>query len=151
MRAAAFFQQQETQNTNGGTATAGSWEDRKINTISSDLNSLISLNPVTGIITLQPGSYVVDIFTPFNRVDRFQSRLVNAGSGDVLILGQTGFTTSSTDISFSSRIYGVLTITTQTTVKVQSQVQSTRASYGYGLAANFASEIYLSGSISVLG
>lgn len=151
MRAAAFFQHQEIQNTGGGTATAGSWEDRKLTNVVSDLNSLISLAPLTGIITLQPGVYVFNARTPFYATTRSQSRLVNAATGVVLLPGSNAYTLNGSGIETDSVISGLLTITAATTVKIQSQVQATVADSGYGAANNFTTEIYTTGSISVLG
>lgn len=151
MRAAAFFQHQENQNTDGGTATSGSWEDRKITNIISDLNSMISLNAGTGIITAQPGSYIFDAVTPFYGVNLAQSRLVNAVSGAVLLNGTNALAGNGLAVMNISKIQGVLTFSTVTTIKIQSRVQSTQASSGYGLATNLAAEVYTTGSISVLG
>lgn len=151
MRAAAFFEHQETQNTYGGTCTAGSWEDRKITNITSDLNSLISLAPLTGIITIQPGTYVFNARTPFYAVSRGQSRLVNAVSGAVLITGSDAYSLNGNGVQVDSVISGILTVTQAITVKIQSKVEITIANVGYGIAANFGTEIYTTGNISVLG
>lgn len=151
MRAAAFFQHQETLGTNGGTATSGSWEDRKITNIISDLNSIISLNAATGVITIIVGTYYFDIRTPFLIVDGCQSRLVDASSGAVLLLGSNAQTTSTTSVQVDSHIKGLVTFSAITQIKVQSRVATTKATNGYGISLGYGTEVYTTGSISVLG
>jgi len=112
---------------------------------------LVSLAPLTGIITLTPGTYVFNARTPFYATTRSQSRLVNAGTGAVLLTGSNAYTLNGNGIETDSVISGVLSITQTTTIKIQSQVQATVADSGYGIANNFTTEIYTSGSISVLG
>lgn len=153
MRAVAILRHQETQNTDGGTATAGSWENRKLTTIQSDLNSLLSLDPVTGIFTFSSDANITfRAELPFYACDRLQTRLVDADTGVVQILGSSHYIPSSVaTIGGVSIIQGLITVSRNQRFVLQSQVQTSRATYGYGIAANFTTEVYTTVEIGVLG
>lgn len=151
MRAVAILQHTENSGVSGGSGTSGSWEDRKLNTVQSDLNSMVTLDPLTGIFTFSnAGSYIADFYTILFACGKAQSRLVDADTGTVIALGITVSSDSTINTNVNSRIYCKFTATAGQRIKIQSRVQT---SYGaaYGPAASFGTEVYINGSISVLG
>lgn len=151
MRAVAILQHTENSGVSGGAGTSGSWEDRKLNTVQSDLNSIVTLDPLTGIFTFsKAGSYIAEFYTILFACDRAQSRLVDADAGTVIALGISVSSDSTINTIVNSRIYGKFTATAGQRMKIQSRVQTSYAN-AYGSAASFGTEVYINGSISVLG
>lgn len=151
MRAAAILQHTENSGVSGGAGTSGSWEDRKLNTVQSDLNSMVTLDTLTGIFTFsKAGSYIADFYTIFFACDKGQSRLVDADTGAVIALGISVDSGSADNTTANSRIYGKFTATAGQRMKIQSRVQTSYAA-AYGSTASFGTEVYINGSISVLG
>lgn len=151
MRAVAILQHTENSGVNGGAGTSGSWEDRKLNTVQSDLNSMVTLEPLTGIFTFSnAGSYIADFYTILFACNKAQSRIVDADTGTVIALGISVDSHPGDNTTANSRIYGKFTATAGQRMKIQSRVQ---ASYmdAYGYAASFGTEVYINGSISVMG
>lgn len=151
MRAVAILQHTENSGVNGGVGTSGSWEDRKLNTVQSDLNYIVALDPLTGIFTFsKDGSYIADFYTIFLGCNKAQSRIVDADTGTVIALGICVFSGAVDSTTANSRIYGKFTATAGQRMKIQSRVQTSYAA-AYGYAAGFGTEVYINGSISVLG
>lgn len=149
MKAVATFRHTEAQNTNGGTATAGAWENRKLNNVLSDLNLLFSLDAATGIVTtLRAGFYYADFLMPYYNVNRAQSRIIDADSSALLILGSTALCNA---VAGTSCIRGLMQLAQNQRFVIQSRVETSRATDGYGVAANFTTEVYTVGQVSVLG
>lgn len=151
------------QNTNGGTATSGSWETVQFNTILLDTADLSNpendevLTVSSGAIDLPTGLWEIDCEVPRIAVDRFQSRLYDVTGAAVMkydgtstdILGTCGYGISTTTSGSGSivgggvtRIVGRFRLTSQKTIRVEARVERTRATTGCGVAGNFTTEIY---------
>lgn len=134
----AVLEHQEAQNTNGGTATTGSWEDRTINTI---VLNTIGVTLASNAFTLPPGSYWIEWIAPSIQTNQHQTRLFDvdgaAQVGAGMISGE-----NAVDNALSTGGVGI-TITADNSYKLQSQVAATKATVGYGGAGNFTTEVYL--------
>lgn len=134
-------------NTSGGGATSGSWQTRTINTEDSDVDGIVSISG--NQITLGAGTYVVRGWATAYNCQRHQSRFRNVtDSTNTLIgssefLGGTGAGSSQNKSEFSGRF----TISGSKAFEVQTQVQTTQATNGYGVpcGASFTvdNEVYL--------
>jgi hypothetical protein len=134
----ALYQDKKAQNTNGGTATTGSWEDRDINFEAFDTGSL---GAVAGnLVTLVKGSYLALIQAPCHgAVGAHQARLYNNTDSVVTALGSVA---EGTDESSVSTIFGFFNITDTKDFKIQHRVGATVSNTGYGKPANWGEEIY---------
>lgn len=136
------IEDQKTQNTAGGTATAGSWETRTLNTEVTDTggNATLSSNQ----ITLAAGTYECRIVCPATYVDGHQARLQNVTAGTTLILGQNAYSSNQeTDVTATPAfVSGVFTVAGSQALEVQHRVQATRATSGYGTELNWGTEVY---------
>jgi len=130
--------------TNGGTATSGSFQTRTINTEDSDGGGIVSIS--SNQFTLQAGTYQVTASVPANYCGRHQSKLRNITDNADTILGSTEYSTSNASAyngQSRSFIVGEFTIAGAKAFEIQTRVETTVASTGYGLAANFGvSEVY---------
>lgn len=146
----------EDQATDGGTATSGSWETVGFNTILVDTGGLSvsgateQLTVSSGTIDLPTGYWEMDIEVPRHRVNSFQARLYDVDGAAVAhyadtstdIIGTSAYANATNAGYAVSLIQGRIRLASQTQLRVQCQVSSTRATDGCGKAGNFANEIY---------
>ena len=126
---------QKPAGTPGGTFTSGSWEVRDIQTTVADTGSLIT-GLGASILGLTAGTYRVRISCPANNVTRHQARLYNLSDSAVELVG-TSETTNAAGIVTRSLIEGRITIASAKGFSIEHRCSSTRATDGYGVAANF--------------
>ena len=123
LAAAAFdylqYRDQKAQNTAGGTFTSGAWRTRDLNTEVSDSG-------------------------PAAVVNRHQARLQNVTDATTVLTGTTEYTYVNAGDGSQSRslIEGRFTIASAKAFEIQHQCQTTAATGGFGVAANFTTEVY---------
>lgn len=140
------LQQQETSGTAGGTATSGSWERRDLNTEVADTGNNCTLDTVTnpGRFTLDAGTYEITATLSFRRIDAYQARLYNITDASSVVLGVVGNSDSTANSPPErSMVRGRFTIAGSKDFEVQSQVQTTASTTGYGVASSFGTEVYV--------
>jgi len=133
-----LIQDQKAQNTAGGTATSGSFQKRDLNTEVVDTGGLAAI--ASSVITLQPGTYRCQWSCPANNaVLQNQSRLRNT-SDTIDYMG----TTERAGANIQCRSTGAarFTITSAKNFELQHQVNTTVATNGFGVAGNFATEVF---------
>jgi hypothetical protein len=135
------YRDEKTQNTAGGTFTSGAWRTRTLNTEVSDVGALGSLS--SNQITLTAGTYVIRATAPAWTVNRHQARLQNVTDATTVLIGTAAFSSSSgTGAMTESTISGVFTIGASKALELQHQCQTTEATDGFGVGANFTTEVY---------
>lgn len=136
-----LIRDEKPQGITGGIFTAGAWQTRALNTIVDDVGNNASLS--TNQVTLQPGTYRCRILAPAYNVTRHQARLYNITNAATELLGSSSYTVNSVGISTLSYVMGRFTIDVATVFEVQHRCQITWPE-GFGVAANFDTEIYTS-------
>lgn len=129
-------QDQKAQNTQGGTFTTGADRTRTLNTITSDSSGIASL--ASDQVTLPAGTYTTHITAPVNACNFHQAWLYNATSGAVELRGGSEFSTSGGH----SHIRGTIALRVASALEVRHRCSATRATDGFGTAANFGVEVY---------
>lgn len=134
-----LIQDQKAQNTAGGTFTSGAFQKRDLNTEVVDTHNLAVIT--ASVIALQPGTYRCQWSAPANGgvTDKHQTRLRNT-SDTIDYIG----TSEQTAVNAQTRSVGSarFRITSTKNFELQHQIQATRATDGFGLAANFTTEVY---------
>lgn len=132
--------EEEPSGTNGGTFTAGAWQTRVLNGLSTyDQN--ISL--VNNEFTLGVGKYDILIAAPAYRVGNHQARLQNVTDGITAAYGSTVFSNNSIGTVSASIIGAAIAVLKPTTFQIQHYCTLTEASDGFGIAAGIGTaEIY---------
>ncbi len=131
------IREEQAQNTSGGTFTAGMWQTRAMNVKASDAGNHASLS--ANQITLEAGTYRLRASAPANQVGAHQTRWQNISDGTTVLIGTTEFADT---VQSRSMIAGRFTITASKTFELQHRCGTTRSSDGFGLAANFTTEVY---------
>jgi hypothetical protein len=134
--------------TEGGTSSAGSFEDRVLNTRDLDPDNFVTLVNSTDQNTrfkLPVGTYFIEAEVPMFRVGRHQARLVSwsadtDGTATVLKAGTSQVSHSTSGANNNSVIRHRLTITSETVFGVQSRGVSGNSGDGFGNAADFGEE-----------
>jgi len=149
--AVAYVKDIKSQNTAGGTFASGDWRDRDLNTIQGESWFIESLS--SNVVTLQAGTYKFSAVAPCFVVDINQLRLYDNTNSSALAIGvsgRVGTSGSDNDSSFTSKVECVATFTSSTGIKLQHRSSGTRATDGFGTAANFTNELYASMRIEKL-
>ncbi len=134
------YRDQKAQNTDGGTFTSGSWQTRVLNTEVADLGNYGTLS--SNQITLTAGTYIVRATAQAYAVNRHQLRLQNVTDTVTLLVGQSFYQTAVDSPVGNAMLVGVFTIAASKAIELQHQCQTTHATNGLGVAANFTTEVY---------
>jgi hypothetical protein len=132
----AVMRDVKANNTQGGTATSGAWYTRVLNTIQDDPTGVIS-SLSSNQFTLPAGEYFIESQSPNCNTDSAMSRIRNITDGSTVIVG-TNERANGSQVNIWSKCFGRIVITSQKTFEVQSQVQTTVATFGNGYFAGFA-------------
>jgi microcystin-dependent protein len=127
--------------TAGGTATAGSYQTRALNTLSDPSGIVTSL--ASNQFTLPAGEYYIEASAPSFNCEMHKTRIQNITDSTTSILGAHGYSRVTTNASTASSLKGYITISSSKTFELQHRVGTTQATTGFGLAASFGdSEVY---------
>lgn len=135
-------QDQAAQNTGGGTFTAGDWRQRDLNTELADTAGIASL--AANAITLPAGTYDVDISCPAYNVGYHQARLYDTTGAAVLLTGTSEYNGVNGDAQTRSIIRGTITLSVESTLRIDHRCSNTMSTVGFGVACNFGTEVYTS-------
>ena len=134
------IREEQAQNSSAGTFSSGAWQTRALNVEASDADNLASLS--ASQITLAAGTYRLRASAPAFAVGAHQSRWQNVSDGVTTLIGTTEFADTSAPAQTRSIVAGRFTISGSKTFELQQRCATTRASDGFGVAANFATECY---------
>ena len=120
--------------TNGGTATAGSWEKR---TVAEETDTGDNCSVASSVIVLAAGTYECIISCPAYGVNNHQARLRNTTAGTTVLIGTNERTKADEGIATRSFIVGRFTIAASQNLEIQHRVLTTLADIGHGYGHNF--------------
>jgi hypothetical protein len=134
----AVLEDQKATTTDGGTATAGSWETRTLNTEVRDNGGIISI--AANAFTPTVAGWV-EWEAPAMRCGFHQSRLYNVTGAAAVAYGSNCSSAGAVDNSCSS--FGGGAVAAGTAYRIEHRVSSTKANDGYGQANSFGgTEVY---------
>lgn len=121
--------------TAGGTATAGSYQTRTLNTLSDPTGIVTSL--ASNQFTLPAGEYYIEASAPAFYVAAHKAKLRNISDSSDSILGTVAYATSAVADGSDARSFvtGSLTISSGKVFEIQTRVNVTRAGNGLGIDA----------------
>lgn len=135
----ALLQDVRTNNTNGGTFTAGSWVTRTLNTLTTNYKSCVS-SLTANEFTLPAGRYMLRGRAPAFSVNFHKCRLYNVSENAVQAMGTTEHSGNG---QTTSTVTAMLAIDTAKIFRLEHRCSSTQNNNGLGNSANFAAdEIY---------
>ena len=150
IKVATIFDQKSSTTAGGDSQT--SWTDRDLNT-KNDPDSIVSLSG-SNYFSLTPGTYRIKWSAPGYQVNRHQTRLVYSTTSSFTstteVYGSTEYTRAAD--SQQTRSFGetILTLENTTYFKIQHKCQTQQTGNGFGVAAQFADEIYTQVSVEDL-
>jgi len=143
------LQDQKAQNTDGGTFTSGAWRTRDLTTEVNDLGEHCSL--ASNQFTLEAGTYYIRARLPAYDCNKHQGILYNVTDSAVEIVGSSDYNDNGHNVFSHSYIDGVFTIAASKAFEIRHQCAITAATYGFGVACNFTTEIYTSVELWKIG
>jgi hypothetical protein len=137
-----IYQEQQAQNTNGGTFTSGAWQTRILNTEVTDTGGHGSV--ASNQITRVAGTYRIYASAPASYCQAHQTRWQNVTDATTTVVGTSEYSAiSNTDlVQTRSIVDGRFTIAGTKTFELQHRCQTTRATTGLGFPANLTTEVY---------
>lgn len=136
-----IFEDQKAQGTNGGSFNSGAWQTRGLNTEVYDRSGIFSLSGNAFTIS-QPGDYAISWSAPAAIVNQNQSRLYNVTNSSVVAYGSSMYAASNASYVLYSPGIAHVTLSGSTTFRIEHRCETSYAAYGFGIAANFATEVY---------
>ena len=131
----ALLCEEKTNDSNGGTATSGSWFAREINTEIADPDGIVSLS--SNQFTLQAGNYLLKWQCVNYKTNRCQTRIYDTTNSAVVGLGTVVYANTTPAITPASNGICRVTPSGATVYEFQNRVQATLATYGRGVAGEF--------------
>lgn len=127
--------------TAGGTATAGSYQTRTLNTIDDPTGIVTSLSG--NQFTLPAGEYYIESSAPALQVGTHKTKIRNISDSTDALIGQNCASGGGDSTPTHSRVCGAIIISSSKTFELQHRVGGTSATSGYGVATSFGdSEVY---------
>lgn len=137
----AVLRDEKTANTNGGTATTGSFQTRTLNTEHYDGGSIVTLS--ANQFTLGAGTYLIDGSSAFYQTGRSVLKIRNTTDSTDALIGQPCFATTSGNDATNALIKGVFTIAGTKTFELQYRAEATAGTNDLGVALNYGiAEVY---------
>lgn len=146
------LQDQKASGNDGGTFTTGAWRDRTLNTEVYDVDNLVSV--AANAFTLQAGTYVIEWFAPAAGVGANLSKLLNNTDTADVGFGMNAYALIETGSARSGSVstgIAKVTIAGAKAFKIQHQCATTVASFGFGIATGFGTEVYTTVKIWKVG
>jgi len=131
----AIIADQKAQNTDGGTFTSGAWREHDLQTEIADPDSIVSIS--ANQFTLAAGTYFISWATGVYDTGATQTRIYNVTDTSEVGIGLGSFEVG-TPFTGSCRT----TIAGTKAFSLEGQCTDTRATTGWGTAANFGTEQY---------
>ena len=132
----AIIADQKTQNTAGGTFTLGSWQTHDLQTEVADPDGIVSI--ATNQFTLAAGTYFLRWAILIYDTGRTQTRIYNVTDTSEVGIGLGAEARYGSSYTGSCRT----TIAGAKAFRLEAQCSVTRATTGWGYAANFGTEQY---------
>ena len=138
----AIFREEQSSGTDGGGFTTGGYVKRTLNT--TVVNNITGCSIASSVITLPAGTFLVTAFAPAQEVARNKLRLQNMTASTTLQVGNNNFA-NTTDGASIATLNTVFTLASASTIELQHRCQTTKATYGFGIASSFGDvEVYAS-------
>lgn len=134
------YTHEETQNTGGGTATAGSWLTLPLTNERDDTQGIGALS--ANEVTLPAGTYRIQARHTFFCTGGSQIRLYDVTGAAVLLTGENIGAATSTSIMLQAELAGRFTLGAESAVRLEYYVTSTLATNGLGVPLNLGTERY---------
>ena len=142
IKVATIVDQKQSLTAGGDSQT--SWTDRELNT-KNDPDSIVSLSG-SNYFSLSPGTYRIKWSAPAYRVNRHQTRLVYSTTSSFTSTTEVYGSSEYNALSYSqqTRSFGetIVVLENTTYFKIQHKCQTAITVNGFGLASEFADEIY---------
>jgi hypothetical protein len=148
----AIFQDQKTQNTGGGAASAG-WVTRTLNTQVYNTITGASLNTGTSLFTLPAGTYRVEASTTGHGIKFIAAiqRSSDTLGTNLLLRGTSASAGIDSQVTTISLINGILTVPTSTTYRlIQNNTARAGSADSLGFPTNLGTETYSTITITLL-
>ena len=137
----AIICDQKSLGTDGGTFTSGDWRTRDLNTELADADGIVSIS--SNQFTLQAGTYLIEANAPGYKVNRHIIKLrQTSGTAADIAFGTAEYAKDSYQSYNRSFLSTRVTISEATTYEIQHRSEATMSTYGFGIAADFSTEIY---------
>jgi hypothetical protein len=134
-----IIEDQKAQNTDGGTCTSGSWQTRTLNTTTTNTITGASLSAST--ITIPSGTYYASWSAPAYAVNSHQT-VFRSTDSVVLSSGTVEVANSAVNMTVRSIGSTVFSLTGSKDFILTHRCETTNATDGFGLKANFTTEVY---------
>lgn len=135
------IQDQKAANTQGGTATSGSFQTRTLNTAVT--NTITGASLGSNQITLPAGTYYLEAECPAYAVLQHKAILYNVTDAANVLIGTSGYAASTDNGHDQSFVKGRFTIAGTKVLEIRHRVNTTNADDGFGIASNFGvNEVY---------
>lgn len=136
-KAVFYVRDEKAANTQGGGFTSGAWRTRTLNT--SATNTISGASLASNKVTLPSGTYYLEARAPAVAVARHQAIIYNVTDSSNALIGSSAYAcpTGSSESMSDSIVKGLVTISASKDFELRHQCSSTKATDGWGVAANF--------------
>jgi hypothetical protein len=124
----------------GGAFNSGAWRTRDLNTVKT--NNITGASLASNQITLPTGTYWLEANAPAHRVNRHIARLYNVTDAALLALGTSEYAEASYNVSNSSTVNGLFTISGTKVIELQHYSEASLGTYGFGVESPTGTSVF---------
>ena len=127
---------EKSDNTDGGSNSAGSFVARTLNTVKT--NEISGASLASNQITLPSGTYYIHASAPAYAVDKHKLKLRNTTDSSDTLIGTSNFSYSASSIENRSFVIGRFTISAQKVFELQHRSATLKSGDGFGVGSGFS-------------
>lgn len=135
-----IIEDQKSSGVDGGTFSSAADRTRTLNTLVYNANSLATLS--SNQFTLPAGTYYIEWSCPAYAVNGHQSMLYNVTAGLTVKRGTTAYGSNTTSVQTDSHGNATVINAGNATFEIRHRCVTSRATEGFGFAANLGTEVY---------
>lgn len=140
-RNAFAAREEQSATTDGGTFTSGDWRTRTLNTLEEFASAYTSLS--TNVLTVPAGLWLVWWSAPAWDVNSHQTRVVvNKAGSPEYHYGESSYAAAANNVGSTSSGLAIIDQASSFTIELQHRCETTVATFGMGVSAGWATEVY---------
>ena len=130
-----IVQDEKSSGTDGGTFTSGAWQQRTLNTVST--NTITGASLSSNQITLPAGTYYAKWSAPAFDVSEHQTRFVSTPTATITLYGTSELASAADSITTRSEGTAIFTIAAETDFQLEHRCAATASNDGFGNSNSF--------------
>lgn len=131
-----------TSGTSAGASVGGTWNIRTLDTVQFSNQSYAWSSLASSVITLQPGTYLIETSAPVFDSNRHITRFWNITDSVAALTGTAEYCEKTDEMQTRSFLSGVITVDSVKTFRLEHWIETSTGTFGLGVNNGFTTNAY---------